>query len=155
MQCVDLTSGRQQWQLVLPEMRRIVGLVDKKLLIETAAGFLGLDSASGKTEWRHDAAGLLHGQLCGAPGGLLFACREKVGAESWRPCLVWLDVATGREVSRSPLPNLSDKVPYLGPLVTDGDRIWTFFGRNRDPTAKSMSLCLASRFLPTLRLRLR
>jgi len=125
---------------VVHDLRRMVELAGDKLVLETAGGFKALDAATGKQLWRHEVSGVLHGQLCGTTGGLLYACRERANAESWRPCLVWLDTDTGAPLGRSPLANLADKTPYLGPLVSDGTRLWAFSGRGREPKREILEL---------------
>lgn len=134
VQCLDPQTGRLHWRKVLPQSRRLVGLIGKRLIIETAAGFLAVDTDSGAELWRHDADLVLTAQLCSGPGGLLYSRADPVpGATVFRPCLVWVDPQTGRERARAPLDGLRHPRPRLGPLIVAGNRLWTFFGREPDP----------------------
>jgi hypothetical protein len=70
---------------------------------------------------------------------VLAACQEPVPNEAARqPVLVWLDGATGAVRHRTPLPQLKDVLPRLGPFLPVGDRVWTLFGRG--PTEPSRDL---------------
>ena len=69
---IDSESGRLAWRRVIPTLRRIVGLADDRLIVETDEGFESLDLADGRSDWFHDAAKRLDGVLCGGTGGLLY-----------------------------------------------------------------------------------
>ena len=49
-----------------------------------------------------------------------------MGQNAACPVLVWIDLATGKLKARSPLWTLRSKQPMLGPLVSDGKRLWCF-----------------------------
>ncbi len=96
VECLETATGRVRWQHVLPDVRRICGLTAGKLIVETAGGIEAVDSQTGVSAWRRTAS-LLTAQACGSPGGVLIVENERIDAESWRPVLVWLDPATGRQ----------------------------------------------------------
>lgn len=137
VECLDAATGRLRWQHVLPGIRRVCGVVEGKLIVETAAGLQAFDSQNGVEAWRREA-NLLTAQALGEPGGVLIVENEQVEKEAWRPSLVWLDPATGRETGRSPLAKFVDKQPMLGPLVVHEDRAWTFFGRGGREAAREI-----------------
>ena len=134
VECLDLDTGRRVWQEPIPDLRRLIGIAGPRLVIETARGWQAHAPDSGKVLWQHDGEQILDAQVCPASGDLLVAQREFQQGDQWRAVLVWLSAETGRETARQPLAPFVDKQPMLGPLVVDGDHIWTFFGRGvKDP----------------------
>jgi outer membrane protein assembly factor BamB len=129
IECLDLDTGRRVWQQPLPDIRRLIGATGECLVAETARGWQAFATATGKPLWQHDAEQVLDANVCPTTGDLLVAQREPQANDAWRPVLVWLNSATGREVARLPIEPLTDKQPMLGPLVVNGDRLWTLFGR--------------------------
>jgi hypothetical protein len=128
VECIDAESGELLWRKSFPGLKRLVGLVDERLIVETQSGLTALSSAKGDFLWNHDVGDLLEGQLCGGPGKLLYTRREKVpGNENQlRPVLVWLDPASGAERAVVPLDTQRHDRPMFGPFVTSGDRLWAF-----------------------------
>ncbi len=139
---IEPESGRLLWSRVLPTVRRIIALVDERLIVETDAGFTALDGQTGKPLWYLDAEKRLDAVLCGQPGGLLFAQAEHVrGEANWCPTLVWVDLATGVAKSQTTLASLKHDRPKFGPLLVIGDRRFAFFGRGEpDPTRDVIEL---------------
>jgi outer membrane protein assembly factor BamB len=137
VECLETATGRLRWQHVLLDIRRICGLVDGKLIVETASSVEAFDAETGASAWRRPATPLT-GQACGAPGGVVIVDNERIDNDSWRPTLVWLDPASGREMGRSPLSKFVDKQPMLGPLVVHEDRLWAFFGRGGREAAREI-----------------
>jgi outer membrane protein assembly factor BamB len=134
VQCLELASGRLRWQRTMPSLRRLVQVSQERLLVEDDTGIVALDAATGEPAWSYSTEALLHAQLSDNQQ-VLICCRQQIDKESQRPCLIWLEAATGRELARSPLVELADKQPMLGPMVSQGKRLWTFFGRGgRDAT---------------------
>ncbi len=101
VECMDLDSGTLVWRSVPAGLRRIVGLVDDKLIVELNSGFVALSTAKGNAVWYHDAGDLAEAQVCGGPGKFLYVRREKSPA-GFQPVLVWVDLATGRERAIAP-----------------------------------------------------
>jgi outer membrane protein assembly factor BamB len=138
VECLDLQTGRLVWQSTLSELVGLAGLIRQRLIVETTDGLAGLDPLSGKVLWHHDARDRLEGQLCGPPGGLLYV-QTRPDADTTRKepriTLVWVDPATGRAVQRSVLESPRPAKPLVGPLVTDGNRLWGLFGA-ADDTAR-------------------
>jgi outer membrane protein assembly factor BamB len=134
VECLDLDTGRRLWQEPIPDLRRLLGFAGPRLVIETARGWQAYAPESGKLLWQHEGEQVLDAQICPASGDLLVAQREQQPGDQWRAVLVWLSAETGRETARQPLPPFVDKQPMLGPIVVDGDHLWTFFGRGvKDP----------------------
>ncbi len=133
--CLDAETGRLQWQQSVPDLCRVVGVADGRVLVQTDAGFAAFDAAEGKLLWEHAAAGLLEAQVFGGPGGLLYAHSVPLGDEKLASVsLAWLDPATGLVTAGWPLGTLRQERPQLGPMLAVGERLWTFFGQgDKDP----------------------
>ena len=130
VECLDPGSGTLLWRSILPEVRRLAGIVDGKLIAEVDDGLLALSASTGKPLWHHRSDGLLQAQFCGPPGGVLYACREPAETQGkLQPLLVWLDAATGNTTAKTSLPGLADAEPMLGPAVMHRGRLWVLFGR--------------------------
>lgn len=128
--CLELETGRQFWNRPLPNVRRLLGLLDGRLVVQTDDGLLALDAETGDPQWRHATGDLLDGYLLGGEGGLVAVRRIDLASKQRHPALVWLDPATGRATASAPLPDLIDDTPQLGPLVHAGDKLWAFFGKD-------------------------
>jgi outer membrane protein assembly factor BamB len=129
VECLDIETGRRLWQAPVPELRRMLGLIGERVIVETSRGWQALSAADGNALWQTDAGSILDGHICPASGDVLVVQREIQQNDVWRPVLVWLNSKTGNEFARQPLDPLADKDPYLGPFVLDQDRVWAFFGR--------------------------
>lgn len=141
VEAIEIDTGRSLWQRVVPEARRLLGLVDSTVLVETKAGWQGLNSQSGEILWYHDEPQMLDGQLSPTTGDVLVTRREQIKADQWRPTLVWLNRQTGKETAHWPLDSLSDKQPLLGPLFVYQDRVWAFCSRgDKDPSRELIEL---------------
>lgn len=129
VECIEEESGRLVWRRVMPTIRRIAGLVDANLIIESGEGLVSLNSASGEPEWYFDTQDLLEAILVGPPGGILCARAEPTKNGSQRlPTLLWLDAATGQVNAHWPLEAIKHDRLMLGPIVPLGDRVWLFAG---------------------------
>ncbi len=130
LECVDVDTGRSIWTKTMPDIRRLIGLEQGRLLVETSGGFVALQSDNGEPLWRHETTDRLEGRLCGAPGGLMYV-RPSVGERDDvqpRPELVWLDLATGRERHRAVLNDLKRQDLRFGLAAAHKDRLWALVG---------------------------
>jgi hypothetical protein len=149
VEAVDMESGRQIWQQAFPELRRVVGLVQQQLIIETGTGLQALRIDNGERVWSSTSPGLLEAQICGAPGGVLVARTIRLRNDQRRICLAWLDPATGRETSRLMLPEMQDKEPQVATLLPWKDRLWLAWGHQpRDYKRELVELIPGSTALP-------
>ncbi len=134
VECVDADSGALIWRKVIPGLHRMSGVADDRLIVETQTGFIALSGDKGEIKWNHPAGDLLEGQLCGGPGGFLYARREKGADGQLRPVLVWVDVQTGRAKAYTPLDQLKSGTPMFGPIVAAPNRLIAFSaGGDNDP----------------------
>lgn len=127
--CLDPVSGRELWSRATLDVKRIIGLSGRVVVVQTASGLAALDRASGDLRWRYRAAGVLLGAMCDADRVLICRRIAGVGATS-QTCLIWLEPDHGREQAHCVLDSLSDPTPFLGPLVVAGGRLWALYGRS-------------------------
>jgi outer membrane protein assembly factor BamB len=131
--CLDASTGRLVWSRVLPDLQRVFGLVDDLLIVQTDNELLAVEADTGHIRWEHRLPGILHGMICDS-SGILFAqpaaSRRLARKEGCH--LVWLDAASGDALAVSPLGDLNTPETCLGPLTLWKDRIWTFYGANRN-----------------------
>ena len=146
---LDAASGRVRWKASLPEARRMLGIVRtadsgpdrpvEHLIVERTTGLVALDAASGAFRWRFESPDLLDACLVGPRDGVLATVREQLANEPKRqPVLVWLDARSGQTKHRAGLSALKDPDPRLGPLVQQGDRVWTLSGRGPADPARDL-----------------
>jgi outer membrane protein assembly factor BamB len=125
--CLDARTGHRAWNCVLPDLQRILGLVENRVIVQTDDRLLAFDADTGHILWDHPATGILQGGSCDSQG-ILFAERVASGhvghAAGIR--LVWLDAQSGAVVALAPLSELDAAAARLGPLVMWRDRIWAF-----------------------------
>ncbi len=140
VECLDPESGELLWRVPLPGMHRLTGLVGDRAIVETEEGLLAIGLAKGDVLWHHVTGDLLDAQLCGGPGQLAYARRQRMpnDANQFRPEFVWLDAATGREVAHTALDNLKHNQPMLGPVVAVGTRLWTFGAGGENEASRSL-----------------
>lgn len=149
VEALELESGRQVWQQSFPELRRVVGLVNQQVVVETGSGLHALRVDNGERVWSSTSTGLLEAQICGAPGGVLVARTIRLRNDQRRICLAWLDAATGRETARLMLPEMQDKEPQVATLLPWKDRIWLAWGHQpRDFKRELVELVPGSSVLP-------
>jgi outer membrane protein assembly factor BamB len=140
VQCLKVATGQQVWSVVLPDVQRLVGITEGRLLLQTDAGVLALDAASGQRQWQQSAGELLTGVALCADQTVLLVQRRKQedDAAQAEPHWVWLRTNDGREQFAVRMDGLTHPDPRLGPLVTAADRIWTFSGQGHDDPARDV-----------------
>ena len=128
VECIDAESGELVWRKVFSGLKRLTGVVDDRLIVDTQSGLVALALDKGNVLWHDDVGDLLEGQLCGGPGKLLYTRREKVPGDDklLRPVLVWLDPTTGTERATYALDSLKHDHPMFGPFLTSHGRVWAF-----------------------------
>lgn len=146
IECVERDTGKLKWSTMLGDIRRLVGVHSGVVLVQVDSGFRGLDAETGQLVWSYRAAELLTCSVLESgsnpEGQFVFAQAMPIDSgKRFRPRLVWLEVATGREQGSISLSALDDENPQWGPLVTRAPRIWTFFGRGpHDPRRELVEL---------------
>ena len=140
IECLDLATGRLLWQQTIPRLLRVVGLAGERLVVGTTSEVLGLDAASGKVLWRHDAPDRLEALLCGRPGGVCLVQLQRHNDPNAprRPVLVWLDAETGRQSGETILEVAPQVKPMFGPLVAQGNRQWLMFAMPQSPATRQV-----------------
>ncbi len=154
VEAVDLQTGRLAWRTTLSELIGLVGMARGVVIAETVDGFVGLRAESGEVAWAHDAPQRLEGRLCGRPGGLLYACAREAGEKGRkepRVVLVWVEPEQGKAVAEETLDLPPHPKPLLGPLGSDGARLWAFYGSGEDsPRRQIFEIVLEGRTDPPL-----
>jgi len=122
--CLDLATGRLLWRLARPTVRRLLGTIDHRLVVQTDEGIAAVSLDSGQEVWHRRIVEPPEGVLAGAAGRLLYA-RRLEGAQVPYATLEWLDGRTGRLLGRQPFWTPSPKYVLVGPLASDGKRLWS------------------------------
>jgi outer membrane protein assembly factor BamB len=149
LECLDAHTGQLVWTYLAPQMKRIVGVLKNRIVLETNSGFESIDTSSGELQWTfrtvylNDAAMLIakpEPAATAAPATkvdpaipqsdvLLCVRHRDIGKSIRRPEFVWVDLSTGVELAYAPLANLDDKQPRLGPFLSFQDRLFAFFAK--------------------------
>lgn len=139
VECIDAETGQLVWRRCLPDVRRVAGIQDGKLLVSIDAGMVALDAKTGDNVWRHDAPEATAEILLGGPGGLAYVSQRKTAdAKKTQLGLVWLDPKTGKPTATHPFAALDDEAPRIGPVVTHENRWWVFFGRGQNEPKREL-----------------
>jgi outer membrane protein assembly factor BamB len=143
IECVDADTGRSRWTRTLPDVHRLLGLVEGRLIVETGAGFQAFDPESGESIWRIEVSlPRLEGRFLGEAG--LCYVRQTRGErddQDPRPELAWLELQTGRELSSFVLNDLKRPDLRFGPMLSHKDRLWAFAGAGpNEPNRDLLSL---------------
>jgi outer membrane protein assembly factor BamB len=131
VECLDFLTGRLLWRHAEPELRQVVAMDGKRLVIETSRGIATLDPATGKPLWHYQDKTSIERIDVSAivtPAGIVY-CNSHwhYSAPGIVPALVWLEADTGKV--RYAAPVALDAVSHspkslLGPLFLQGSRIW-------------------------------
>jgi hypothetical protein len=135
---LDAQSGRLAWQTPLANLRRILGLVGERLVVETSEGLAGLSIADGAIAWKRPIAKLLEGYLL-SKDRLLVTRNEPIGDNShFAPQMIWIDPLSGQELARWSLDGLRHERPRLGPVLMAQDRLFVLAGRGEQETQREI-----------------
>ncbi|MDW8038681.1 MAG: PQQ-binding-like beta-propeller repeat protein [Thermoguttaceae bacterium] len=146
VEAIDLGTGRLRWRTNLSELVSLVGLLQGKLIVQTIEGLVALEAESGRVLWRHDTPARQEGLLCGPPGGLLYAKVISADPNPQQPkvCLVWLDPDRGVPLGEYSVQLPAEARPVVGPLLSDGQRLWLFYGKADDSATRTVFEVLLS-----------
>ncbi len=133
VECLDLASGRLLWRKALPEFVAIAGRVGTALILETTDGLAACDIDSGEALWHREESGQLGGLLCGEATGIVYVARRMPqGLSGIATVVMHVDPVDGKVLATSPVETPPDLATHLGPIFSDGKRIWGFFDRAGD-----------------------
>jgi outer membrane protein assembly factor BamB len=127
VQCLDLATGRLFWEKQLAGLRRVIGRVHERLIVEANGRLVALDARSGRIAWTYEPQRLTQAYLCGGPGGFAYVDTLHLSSGGWLPTMIWLDPATGNEMARCPLEKPSVLIPHpphCGPFLMAGERLF-------------------------------
>jgi outer membrane protein assembly factor BamB len=131
LECLDVSTGKLLWKRPLCAAQRTLGVQQGVAVVETAAGLVGFDTASGEMRWQVDDSQRLNGACSMGPGGMVYT--RKVAApepNQFHPQLVWIDPVTGQEKARSTLWQLQASHPGFGPIFSTKSQTFALFGDN-------------------------
>ena len=136
---LDPTTGRLVWSTLVPNIQRMVGLADGRLIVQVDGGFLALDYETGQKQWKHRVADLLEGVLCD-DWTILYSHRKRKEEDQKvrTPHLTWLDPATGEPLASTALQDLEHEDPRLGPMVAHQGSLWSFYGSGRQDATRDV-----------------
>ena len=128
IESMELETGRLRWSQAVPELSCVSGLLEERLIVETADEVAALDAKTGRVVWRRQLGRRLDARLCSKPGGILVVEVESVEQpRGFRPVLVWLDPESG-EVKKEGKPSRHNPAG----AAWDGGTLWLSFpGDNR------------------------
>ncbi len=129
VECVEISTGKLLWRTPEPDLCGFRGLANRRLVLDVGPGFHVLDAESGETVWRKSLDGLLDACLIDDQT-ILCAQREPSAALQRRPVLVWLSLAAGNELHRSPLETGHRDAWQLGPLWEALGKHYVFGGED-------------------------
>jgi hypothetical protein len=101
----------------------MLGTIDRMLVIQTDEGLAAISLDKGEELWHRAIPDLLEGALLGAAGRVI-CTRHFEGTQIPYATLQWLDGRTGRLLGRQPFWTSSPQHVLVGPLASDGNRIW-------------------------------
>jgi outer membrane protein assembly factor BamB len=138
----DAKNGQRLWQAKLPTPRRVLGVVEDRLLVDTSHGMRGLDVANGNRVWQYASPNLLDAFLLAEKGGAIVAERQPVPDKpEARVRLVWLDPTTGKLQHQVELDQPAHPQVYFGPMWIAGKRLWALSGQGvQDPNRNLVEL---------------
>lgn len=139
---LDATNGQRLWQAKLPTPRRVLGVVENRLLVDTSHGACGFDVANGNRLWQYASDNLLDGYLLAEKGGAILAERLPVPDKpEGLVRLIWLDTATGSVQHQVELNQPPHEQIYFGPTWFAGNRWWALSGQGvQDPNRNLVEL---------------
>ena len=68
----------------------------------------------------------------------MVARREGEESKGRRIVLEWINAKDGRSTGKADVQGLSNDDPRLGPVVSDGGRVWALFGRGQNETEREV-----------------
>ena len=137
IQCLDLATGRLVWQRAAGDLVRLVGLVEDRLVVETAEGLSAFDAATGKPLWTHEAPHPVESRILAGPRAIEYLqAMPPLRGEAPQLALTRIDLDNGQVRRRTLLEGPAEKEPLWGPLVTAGGRQWLLSGAAANPTKR-------------------
>lgn len=135
--CMDLETGRQIWKSAHADLRGLLAVHQETVLVDTVRGILALDRTTGRELWHRSLESRLEA-LQIDDQTLVVAQRQVAGPQKTRPFLVWLSLATGRELAQSQVLGLDRQEFQFGPLMSVGGKWWSFAGQGWKETKREL-----------------
>lgn len=126
--CMDLETGRQVWSRPMPDLRGVMGIHGDRILVDTTGGLVALEVNGGHVVWNHPLESMLE-SFQTDDRFVVVAQRVTLAPNKTRPNLVWLDLASGREVAQSQVTGFERTEAQFGPLVFGSGKWWSLAGQ--------------------------
>jgi len=139
IECVDVGSGRARWREPIGGLARVVGILNRRLIVQTDEGLMALAVDSGKVLWFREVKEPLDVRLASPPDAVVYVRRDKKDGNSPAELvLAWLDAATGRPLGRWAMKAPRQAEFWLEPLVSSGNRTWAFVATVGEPAKREV-----------------
>jgi len=129
IEAIELESGLLRWRNVIPAVVRIIGRVDKTLVVQTQTGLKGINLDDGVTRWTTELTNVQQAFLCGGAGGVAVIAANPGTTTPTDFRWIQLDGPTGRIVKTLDHPDFHT-TPNLafGPMFQATGSVWLWFG---------------------------
>jgi len=139
IECVEVHSGRARWRQPIGGLVRVLGILDRRLVVQTEDGLMALAADSGRVLWCREVKEPLDVRLAGPPDTVVCVRREKKDDKSPAELvLAWLDAATGRPLGRWAMKAPREAEFWAQPLVSSGKRTWGFVATVGEPAKREI-----------------
>jgi len=139
IECIDAETGQLHWRRCVPEIRRVVGFSERKLIAVIDGGIVAFEPQTGDIAWRHGSPEVTAEVMIGGPGKLAYVAQRKTAdGKKVQLGLVWLDPQTGQPAATHFFAALDDEMPRIGPFVHQDNRWWAFFGRGLNEAKREL-----------------
>lgn len=136
--CLDISTGRQHWQAVLPEVLGIVGLAGEVLVVRTETDVRGLDLADGSTRWRYGKESIVGTPICDESQVLVATLPGNNGEQHQYVNFAWLAAHNGHSIATTTCQNPTEMNPRLGRFVIFQGKFLAFFSRGQQDLTRDI-----------------
>jgi outer membrane protein assembly factor BamB len=127
LDAIDIATGKLVWRTPIPEGRGLRGVAASRAVVDVGGGLTGLDIATGKITWHTPVQNLLEAMAMD-DRTIVCARRGRAATPAHRPCLVWLETVSGREIAQTQIEVAEKEEWQLGPLFQAGGKTWFLGG---------------------------
>lgn len=137
--CIDLVSGREVWQRLIPDLRHLIGISGDRLFFTSEQNVHALNLSDGEQVWHHLQAARPQAILPAAGYALL-----ALHFDENTPALRWYDAANHQLISDQPFTTSDHSDPAV--IFSDGQRIFALTNlRSNNNEAKLLELTIESK----------
>lgn len=126
--CMDLETGRQIWTRAFADLQGLIAVRRSTVLLDTVSGLTALSLQDGHSIWTRAIDLRLEGFQF-SDQHIVVSQRFTESQNKTRPALVWLDVASGRNIATSELMGFERQECQLSSVMYAGGKWWSFGGQ--------------------------